>query len=254
MKNTKEHELTIKYYPCWEENTTYWGGTADGFNYERSIRMDLCTDLEDTNNKKLYIFGTQKGLYDLGKLLVSEGSWKCWYDHYHQHYYPIKNRYNIPLFYLTIRKIQGTNVKSKTQGPMVEKNVKLKLEYYNDQKDEKGNWHYGKVCPPKYTDEITIEYGFVETLDWSFDEPFVTGMIDVDLTASDRAMRELGKYLINVSMFKTKNKKYIGTIKNIASNGDSKISICVSKIWKTPAEIEKAHKSYKKYNSYHDDI
>ena len=98
------------------------------------------------------------------------------------------------------------------------------------------------MCQPKYTNEIAVDvFNETDSYDDKFNGFFRNGKFQVNIIASDRAMRELGKYLINVSMFKTKNKNYIGTIKNIASNGDSKISICVSKIWKTPKEIEKAH-------------
>lgn len=250
MKNCKELNFDLAHYYYEKENVLYCKGRTVLTDYKRNLRLDISENFTDTETK-LYIFGTEKGLYSFGKYLIDYSAWDCWYDGAHQHYDNIRNRNNVPFINLIIHKLKNIDYIDKKS---IFKNIKTKIYYTDDWKDKNGIWHYGNVFSPKYTDEIVIDiFDETDPIDDEFDEFFRNGKFQVNLTASDRAMRELGKYLINVSMFKTKNKNYIGTIKNVASNGDSKISICVSKIWKTPKEIEQAHNSYKKYGSYHID-
>ncbi len=237
MKNCKEIDLKIEYYPCFQDGNSFAGGAKDYSTYQKSIRCDISVDITDTETT-FYIFGTEKGLYSFGKYLIAESSWKCWYDHYHSHYDDICNRNGVPFINLIVCKVQGTYVVKNEKYLLKTNTKKLKLHYYDDYTDEKGVFHYGKVCAPKFTDEIAVSIYAEESYDEDFDEFFKNGKFQINLLASDRAYRELGKYLINISMFKTKNKRYMGIIRNITSNDDKKINICVSKIWRTKDEIQ----------------
>lgn len=86
--------------------------------------------------------------------------------------------------------------------------IKLNLYYTDSKYDVDSGVAVGKVADPKYLKELILH---VEE-DYAFnmeDEIFEkTGRYVVEISGSNRALKQLGAYLINLATYKTKDPDY----------------------------------------------
>ncbi|RPF54155.1 Imm32 family immunity protein [Aquisalibacillus elongatus] len=110
------------------------------------------------------------------------------------------------------------------------KEVSLKLEFFEGKQDEEKGIFEGGVKDPECLDEIGIDVIEGETFDLEKDEFVSNGKFEVHLKGSDRAFRELGKYLIAMTYYETKDPNYHDHFDNLTtSSGDNHIDLIVYK-------------------------
>lgn len=108
------------------------------------------------------------------------------------------------------------------------KEITLKLKYIKSKTDKEKGIYQGGVELPAYLDEISFDI----TDDYDFNtetEEFIkNGMFAVEIQGTKRALKEMGKFLINMAMYKTEDVNYhehIDSVKN--SEGNPAVNIIV---------------------------
>ena len=129
MKNCKELNFDLAHYYYEKENVLYCKGRTVLTDYKRNLRLDISENFTDTETK-LYIFGTEKGLYSFGKYLIDYSAWDCWYDGAHQHYDNIRNRNNVPFINLIIHKLKNIDYIDKVAAYIVKYLSSYKQSYF----------------------------------------------------------------------------------------------------------------------------
>lgn len=110
------------------------------------------------------------------------------------------------------------------------KEIKIKLNYYKSKSDKENGVYFGGVVEPKYTDELKISIADDYEFDMDSEDFKKNGMYALEISGSNRALKELGKFLINISMFKTEDDDYhehIDMIKD--STGNPMVNVTIRK-------------------------
>ncbi len=108
--------------------------------------------------------------------------------------------------------------------------VTLKLNYYKSKADKEAGVYYGGVVEPKYINELAFDIGDDYEFDMESEEFKKNGKYALEISGSNRALKEFGKFLINIAMFKTEDEEYhehLETIKN--GDGQPSVNITVRK-------------------------
>lgn len=110
------------------------------------------------------------------------------------------------------------------------KEVTLKLHYYKSKVDKEAGVYLGGVVDPKYIDELEFNIDDDYEFDMESEEFKKNGMYALEISGSNRALKELGKFLINIAMFKTEDDEYHEHIETIKSGkGQPSVNITVRK-------------------------
>ena len=110
------------------------------------------------------------------------------------------------------------------------KEIVLKLNYYKSIADRDAGVFLGGVVEPKYINELEFNIGDDYEFDIEKDDFIKNGMYALEISGSNRALKEFGKFLINIAMFKTEDEDYhehLETIKD--SEGNPMVNITVRK-------------------------
>lgn len=110
------------------------------------------------------------------------------------------------------------------------KEITLKLNYYKSKVDKEAGVYLGGVVEPKHIDELEFNIEDDYEFDMESEEFKKNGMHALEISGSNRALKEFGKFLINIAMFKTEDEDYhehLETIKN--SDGQPTVNITVRK-------------------------
>ena len=108
--------------------------------------------------------------------------------------------------------------------------VEITLEYYPSDFDEKAGIYYGGVEEPRYIDELLFDICEDEEFDEEKDDFVKSGKFQLVISGRDKALEELGKYLIAFSRYKTKDPDFhdhFDDIKN--SNNEDAVNLIVRK-------------------------
>ncbi len=110
------------------------------------------------------------------------------------------------------------------------KEITLKLNYIKSEVDKENGIFIGGVEEPKYLEELFVDIADDYDFDIETEEFNKNGMYAIDITGSKRALKELGKFLINMAMYKTEDEDYHEHIDDIHnSEGDSIANITIRK-------------------------
>lgn len=109
--------------------------------------------------------------------------------------------------------------------------IELNLNYYIGKQDELKGIYNGKIEEPNYLDELAVDVFEDEIFDEESDDFVKTGKLQVSLSGSNRALEELGKFLIALSRYKTKDPSYHQHFDNINnSEGEEIINLIFRKM------------------------
>ena len=93
-----------------------------------------------------------------------------------------------------------------------------------------GKVFYGGVKEPKYQKELIFDIEDDEDFDFQLDKWVKNGKRNLYITGSNRALKQLGVYLINLSMYKTTDPDYHDHIDDILdSQGKEKTNVIFCK-------------------------
>lgn len=110
------------------------------------------------------------------------------------------------------------------------KEVSLKLYYHKSKVDKEAGVYIGGVAEPRYLKELVFNINDDYDFNLETEEFTKNGMFAVEISGSNRALKELGKFLINISMFKTQDKDYHEHIDQIQdSDGNPLVNLTVRK-------------------------
>lgn len=110
------------------------------------------------------------------------------------------------------------------------KEITLKLGYYPSKSDKENGIYSGGVCEPKYVDELKMNISEDYEFDMDNEEFKKNGMYALEISGSERALEEFGKFLINVAMFQTDDEDYHEHIDNLLNNnGDAAVNLTIRK-------------------------
>ncbi len=109
------------------------------------------------------------------------------------------------------------------KGNEIIKKVPLWLESYKSISDRKNGVYMGGIVPPKYTDELVVDIYNDYLFDFKIDDFVKTGRYVVEVAGSVRALCELGKFFVNFSHYKCKEKCFCEIVESIA-NSDIKVA------------------------------
>ena len=108
------------------------------------------------------------------------------------------------------------------KSDIIIKQVPLFLEWYESSYDKENGVYYGGVALPKYTDELCIDIYDDYLFNFKKDDFEKTGRHVLDIGGSSRAMRELGKFLVNSAMYKCKSNNYYEIIENVCASDENR--------------------------------
>ncbi len=110
----------------------------------------------------------------------------------------------------------------------IKKDVTVKLLYTKAWNEK--NTYYGYVKEPKYTKELAIDVYNDGIFDPETETWEDNGKITVELSGTNRALKQLGIYLINLSMYKTPDPDYHEHFDNLlTTEGESIINLIIHK-------------------------
>lgn len=110
------------------------------------------------------------------------------------------------------------------------KKLILDLEYEEEKINSKGNKYTGGVKKPNYIDELFIDVFENYVFNNAIDDFSPDGKYNIEIKGSERALFELGKYLINISQFITKDQDFHEHIDDICdNNGDIAFNLTIRK-------------------------
>lgn len=111
------------------------------------------------------------------------------------------------------------------------KEVSMKLQYYPSKVDKEKGIYFGGVAAPRFISELTIDVN--DDYDFDIDnEKFVkNGLFAIEISGTNRALKEFGKFLVNMAIFNTQDEDYHEHIDNIYdSDGKPLVNLTVKKI------------------------
>lgn len=100
------------------------------------------------------------------------------------------------------------------------KEITLLLEFNEGIQNPENGIFEGNVEPPKYLNELNIEVSEAREYDFETDDFKYTGKVDIQVQGSNRAYRELGKYLIAITEYQTEDHRYHDHFDNILDSED----------------------------------
>ena len=110
------------------------------------------------------------------------------------------------------------------------KEVKIKLWYKKSCIDKQNGLYLGGVQLPKYMKELKINIDNDEIFDFDKDQFVQTGKKLIEITGTNRALKELGKFFINISLFKTKDDDFHEHLDDLTNeNGEASCNITIRK-------------------------
>ena len=110
------------------------------------------------------------------------------------------------------------------------KEITLSLEFYKGKQDREKGTFEGGVVAPKYLEELFVDVFASTTYDFESDEFVENGGIDVQLQGSNRAFRELGKYLVAITEYDTEDPSYHDHFDGIQnSDEEEKVNLTIYK-------------------------
>lgn len=110
------------------------------------------------------------------------------------------------------------------------KKITLRLSYYKSKCDKEKGIYSGGACAPKYIDELKMNVSEDYDFDMDRDEFKKNGMYALEISGSNRALKEFGKFLINIALFQTDDKDYHEHIDSILNNnGDEAVNLIIRK-------------------------
>ena len=110
------------------------------------------------------------------------------------------------------------------------KEITLKLKYFKSQVDKENGVFYGGVAEPKYADELTVDISDDYDFDIDAGEFNKNGMFSVEISGTKRALKEMGKFLINAALYKTDDEDYHEHIDRLRdSDGNPKVNLIVKR-------------------------
>lgn len=98
------------------------------------------------------------------------------------------------------------------------KEITLKLKYVKSVVDKENGVYYGGVEEPKYLDELVVDVDDDYDFDVETEEFIKNGMFKIEISGTKRALKEMGKFLINMSMFQTEDEDYHEHIDQLQNN------------------------------------
>jgi len=108
------------------------------------------------------------------------------------------------------------------------KEVTLKLNYYKSEVDKKNGIYYGGVAEPRYINELSINIEDDYEFDIETEQFNKNGMFSVEISGTKRALKEMGKFLLNMALYKTEDEDYhehIDQLKDSMGNPIANITI-----------------------------
>lgn len=113
------------------------------------------------------------------------------------------------------------------------KEVVLKLRYTKSKVDKERGIFHGGVALPKYLREFFIDIVDDYDFDMETEEFNKNGMYAIEISGTKRALKEIGKFFVNIAMFQTKDEDYHEHIDQLCnSDGNPIANIIIRK--KTP--------------------
>lgn len=110
------------------------------------------------------------------------------------------------------------------------KEITMKLQYYPSKVDKENGIYMGGVVCPKFINELTIDVYDDYDFDTGNDEFIKNGLISIEISGTNRALKEFGKFLVNMATFNTKDEDYHEHIDNIYdSDGKTLVNLTVKK-------------------------
>lgn len=118
----------------------------------------------------------------------------------------------------------------KLSGKKMTKELKLKLKYHKSVICEEQGLYFGGVDDPKHQKELAFNITEDSFWDLEKDEFVPNGMYALEISGTDRALMEFGKFLINIAMYETKDPSFHCHIDDIKNNaGKPEVNITVYK-------------------------
>lgn len=113
---------------------------------------------------------------------------------------------------------------------MESKEITVKLYYHKSKQDKEAGIYYGGVKEPLYLNELQIDIWNDESYDFEKDKFVPNGKIAMQLSGSNRALKQFGIYLINVAMYQTHDPDYHDHFDNLhTSDGKETVNLIVRK-------------------------
>lgn len=110
------------------------------------------------------------------------------------------------------------------------KEITMKLQYYPSKVDRKNGIYMGGVASPKFLNELAIDVCDDYDYDIENDEFIKNGLLSIEISGTNRALKEFGKFLVNIATFNTKDEDYHEHIDNINdSDGKPYVNLTVKK-------------------------
>lgn len=110
------------------------------------------------------------------------------------------------------------------------KEITLKLNYFRSKADKEKGVFYGGVTEPKYTDELTIDINDDYDFDIDTEEFNKNGMFSLEISGTKRALKEMGRFLINIALYETDDEDYHEHIDQLRdSEGNPKVNMVIKR-------------------------
>lgn len=102
------------------------------------------------------------------------------------------------------------------------KEVSISLEFYHGKQDPENGIFEGGVKEPEKLDELTIDIREGETFDLENEQFTKTGKYEIQFQGSNKAYRELAKYLLAITEYQTEDPAYHDHFDDILNSEDQK--------------------------------
>ena len=110
------------------------------------------------------------------------------------------------------------------------KEITMKLQYYPSKVDKKNGIYMGGVVFPKFINELAIDVYDDYDFDIENEEFIKNGLLAIEISGTNRALKEFGKFLVNIAVFNTQDEDYHEHIDNIYdSDGKPFVNLTVKK-------------------------
>ena len=109
--------------------------------------------------------------------------------------------------------------------------IVIKLQYNPSKFDKEKGISSGGVMTPKFTKELSIDAYDDYDFDLDSGEFIKNGLLALQISGTGRALKEFGKFLINIAEFKTKDEDYHEHLDNILDSEENPyVNLTVRKI------------------------
>lgn len=98
--------------------------------------------------------------------------------------------------------------------------INLSLEFFEGKQDLENGVFEGGVKEPENLEELTIDILEGETFDLEIEQFSKTGKYEIQIQGSNRAYRELGKYLLAITEYQTEDPSYHDHFENILNSNN----------------------------------